>query len=103
MRVFKPESQDQAHGAALATSWARAALMMIAVLSAHTTALIFVLAVYLTAYLLCQVTSISRHRVDLLPRGPAAATGTLEAHVARADQSEYRFGKPSCKSWGSTI
>lgn len=103
MRVFKPESQDQAHCPALATSWAGAALMVIALLGAHTTALIFVLAVSLTAYLLWQVTWIARHRMVPLPRGPAAATDTLEAHVARAGQSEYRFGKPSCKSWGSTI
>ena len=103
MRVFKPESQDRAHGAALATSCAGAALMVIALLGAHTTTLIFVLAVSLTAYLLWQVTWIARHRMVPQPRGPAAATHTLEVHVACAGQSEYRFSKPPCKSWGSTI
>ena len=103
MRVFKPESQDRAHGAALATSCPDAALIVIALLGVHITALIFVLAGSLTGYLLWQVTWIARQRMVPQPRDPAAATHILEAHVARADQSEYRFGKPSFKSWGFTI
>ena len=103
MRNFKPESQDQAHGAALTTSGAGAALMVIVLLGAHTTAQIFVLAVSLATYLVWQVTWIARHRMVPLPRGPYAETDTVAAHVARVGQSEYRFGKRSRKSWGSTI
>ena len=99
MRDFKPESHGQAHAATLATSGAGVALMAIALLGAHTTALTVLPTVSLAACLLWQLTWFARHRTVPPPRGRHAVTNTLRAHVARVGQSEFRLDRCSQKSW----